>query len=247
MQRAFAAVRGKLESGSSCPEPAFALERQMQRLTRHLQKLAAAGRIADGALPLARQAVDVGRLVQDTLAVMRPIIDERRHHLTLALPLGPERVWADEAALQQALSILIENAAAYTPSGGQIAVTAEKHAEEMWLRVKDNGRGLPAQSLSDLLSLSAGARRFWQGDSDGLGIGLALARSLAEAHGGTLSAVSAGPGFGCEFVLRWPVWQEGLRIDEGSTGLPGNRSHLWRSPALLSLTSPSSSWSAAEA
>jgi PAS domain S-box-containing protein len=191
-------------------EPLADLHRQMQQLGRGLAKLEMAARVADHSLTVAKDAVDVCEVIDRAVAHLQPLLQERRHHLTMALPLFPEWVSADEACLEQAITVLLENAALYTNCAGVITLTVEHRADELWLRVKDNGQGLTPQDLPELLGLSAEAKRFWDGGSEGLGIGLALAHSLANMHGGTISVTSNGQGQGSEFVLRWPALSERL-------------------------------------
>jgi PAS domain S-box-containing protein len=185
-------------------EPAAVLEQPLRRLTSVLDSLAVARRIARDDLPLHKQPVELSAILDRAVEVACPLLHERGHHLTLALPLVPEWLDADADRLEQALLQLLDNAACYTEPGGELRLTAEREQDELVFRVRDSGRGISAEELPGLMELNARRQRFREG-GDGLGIGLALARGLVELHGGTLSATSGGPGQGSEFVVRLPA------------------------------------------
>src|SRR5262249_14467083 len=129
----------------------------------------------------------------------------RGHRLTVSLPPGPVTLDGDRLRLEQVLTNLLANAAKYTDPGGHIRLTAAVEAGLIVLRVRDNGRGIAA----DLLPRGVGVFRQGMDSGDrtagGLGIGLALVKSLVELHGGSVAASSGGPGTGSEFVVRLPA------------------------------------------
>ena len=100
---------------------------------------------------------------------------------------------------------LLTNAAKYTPSGGRIQLIAGVEGDEVVFRVRDNGVGIPPELLPRMFDLFAQGDRSLARSEGGLGIGLTLVRSLAELHGGTVTATSDGPGKGSEFVVRLPA------------------------------------------
>ncbi len=135
--------------------------------------------------------------------------------MTVSLPPGPVSLLADPSRLNQILTNLLTNAAKYTDPGGEICLTAEVAAGAVVLRVRDNGMGIAPELLPRVFDL------FQQGDGPdqacgGLGIGLALVKSLVELHGGNVSAFSRGAGTGSQFVVRLldcaPNFQEGSEI-----------------------------------
>jgi CheY-like chemotaxis protein len=134
------------------------------------------------------------------------------HHLSVQLP--NERLWVDGDAvrLAQILANLLNNAARYTQKGGQIALRARREGAQAVVSVRDNGPGFAPADLPQLFEMfGRGAR------STGLGIGLALARRLAEMHSGTLAGASEGASKGAEFTLRLPLAEAGDQSAAAST------------------------------
>jgi signal transduction histidine kinase len=129
----------------------------------------------------------------------------RGHRLTVSVPAEPVFLVADPLRLEQVLTNLLANAAKFTDPGGHIRLTAEAEAGQVVLRVRDNGRGIPRDLLPRVFDA------FWQAPGPasnggrGLGLGLALVKSLVAAHGGSVSAWSDGPGTGAEFIVRLPL------------------------------------------
>jgi signal transduction histidine kinase len=183
------------------------IERQSEHLTRLVNDLLDVSRVSRGKIQLETQTLDLSAVVRQAVEGCRPLIDARRHELILSLPSEPIPVKGDSTRLAQVVSNLVNNAAKYTDKGGRVEVTVEKEAgdrEHAVLRVRDNGRGLDAEAIANLFEL------FYQADvnldrSDGgLGVGLALVRSLVQMHGGTVEARSAGRGQGSDFLVRLP-------------------------------------------
>jgi signal transduction histidine kinase len=129
----------------------------------------------------------------------------RRHGLTVSLPADPVFLVADPSRLEQVLTNLLGNAAKFTEPGGHIRLTAEVEAEQVVLRVRDNGCGIAPDLLSHVFDLFRQGSDTGDQGPVGLGIGLALVRSLIELHGGSVAAYSDGPGAGSEFVVCLPV------------------------------------------
>ena len=114
------------------------------------------------------------------LETAQPLLELRRHELTVNVPDEPLRLWADPERLVQVLSNLLVNAAKYTPVGGLITVSVERQADQVRIRVRDNGIGIPAEKLSEIFRLfSRGAAPMSLPDTGGLGVGLAVARQRA--------------------------------------------------------------------
>ena len=136
---------------------------------------------------------------------MRPLVEERKHELLLSFTSTDLRLEADPTRLEQILVNLLTNAAKYTPAGGRIQLIAGVEGDEVVFRVRDNGVGIPPELLPRMFDLFAQGDRSLARSEGGLGIGLTLVRSLAELHGGTVTATSDGPGKGSEFVVRLPA------------------------------------------
>jgi CheY-like chemotaxis protein len=143
----------------------------------------------------------------------RPLIDVRRHKLTLALPPRPLKIEGDPTRLTQVVGNLVNNAAKYTEEGGDIHLSLERSVRddgvvEAVIRVKDSGVGIPPEMLGKVFDLFIQVERTIDRAQGGLGIGLALVRRLVEMHNGTVEAHSDGTDCGSEFVVRLPVIPE---------------------------------------
>jgi signal transduction histidine kinase len=189
------------------PELAIA-DRQIGHLIHLVGDLLDVGRLTRGKVELHREAVQLARVVADTIDDARPRIEHRAHQIAADVP-DDLLVDADRHRLRQVMESLLDNAVDNTPERGTIAIAAALDGPCVHITVRDDGRGIPAALLPSVFEL------FVQGEqpldrSDGrLGIGLTLARSLVELHGGTIEAHSDGPGHGATFTLRWPGASEG--------------------------------------
>ena len=181
------------------------MERQVQHMTRMVDDLLDVSRITRGKIELRKEVVDLASVVSRTVEATRPLIEDRRQELTVALPPVPVRLEADPTRLEQVLANLLNNAAKYTDQGGHIWLAAEQENGELVLRVKDTGMGLPAEMLSSIFEPFVQSDRVLHRSQGGLGIGLTLVRSLVEMHGGKVQAHSDGPGRGSEFIVRLPT------------------------------------------
>jgi len=137
--------------------------------------------------------------------IARPLIESRRHELSISLPPDPIPLLADAARIDQVLVNLLNNAAKYTEPGGRIALDVERDGDEAVVRVRDNGIGIDPALLPHIFELFTQAERSLDRSQGGLGIGLTLARRLVELHGGSVTARSEGVGTGSEFTVRLPM------------------------------------------
>lgn len=181
------------------------MERQVQHLSRLVDDLLDVSRITRGKIDLRKEVVNLATLVHRTLEAIRPLLDERQHTLTVSLPPEPIRLEADPTRLEQVLANLLHNAAKYTERGGRIEVQAQHQGNEVLLRVRDTGIGIPTDMLGRIFEPFVQSDRRLEQSQGGLGIGLTLVRSLVAMHGGTVEAHSDGPGRGSEFVVRLPT------------------------------------------
>src|SRR6185369_10584857 len=108
----------------------------------------------------------------------------------------------------------------YTPPHGRISLTARRLGDELEVRVKDNGPGIPADKLSSIFDMFTQVDRTAEQSQGGLGIGLTLVKRLAEMHGGSIEAKSDGEGQGSEFVVRLPILQKRAELSTPATDTP---------------------------
>jgi CheY-like chemotaxis protein len=181
------------------------IRRQMAQLTRLVDDLLDISRITRDKLELRRQKVDLGSIIHSAVEASRPGIDAAGHRLQISLPEQPVHLNADAARLAQVFSNLLNNAAKFTPAGGQIQIEARLDRRDVIIGVRDNGVGIACDALAYVFDMFRQVDESLERSQGGLGIGLTLARRLVEMHGGTVNAQSEGTGKGSEFTVRLPV------------------------------------------
>jgi signal transduction histidine kinase len=180
------------------------MDRQLNQLNRLIDDLLDLGRVIQGKIRLYTIKVNLAGVIQTAVEASRPLLDERRHELTVTLPPTPVLVNVDPDRLTQVVSNLLNNAARYTDPGGRIWLTMSRDADEVVLSVRDNGTGISPDVLPNLFDLFAQADHPRERSSDGLGVGLWLVKRLVEMHDGRVEARSDGPGKGSEFIVVLP-------------------------------------------
>lgn len=193
----------------NCRRAAQTIERNARTQAQLIGDLLDISRIIAGKLNLEMSNVELHTLTEAALSAARPSIIQRC--LTLVPGVSEEvDVYGDPTRLQQIITNLLNNAIKYSEDGGQIDVSLRRAGGVAELKISDTGVGMSAELLSRVFDV------FQQGGSPqrrkgGLGLGLAIARQLAEAHGGTLQAESPGEGRGSTFTLRLPVTSKSAR------------------------------------
>ncbi len=181
------------------------VQRQVKHMTRLLEDLLDVSRITLGKITLREEEVDISRVVRAAVELTRPLIVERHHDVTVTLPAQPLLVSGDAARLAQVVSNLLNNAAKYTDEYGKISVSAEREAQQVVIKVTDNGTGITPELLPRVFELFTQAERTLDRSQGGLGIGLALVKSLVTMHGGSVEARSENASVGSEFIVRLPL------------------------------------------
>ncbi len=202
-----------------------AMDRQVRHLVRLVDDLLDVSRINSGNIELCRVPVDLATLVEHAVELSLPLIEARKHHITVKLPPEPVRLHGDPIRLAQVMANLLNNAAKYMEPGGHIWVTAAQDGAEALLTVRDTGIGIREDLLPRIFDLFVQADRSADRALGGLGIGLTLVRRLVQLHEGTIEARSEGLGKGSEFIVRLPLLralslepQEGPEIRDGEPG-----------------------------
>ena len=181
------------------------MERQLQQMVRLIDDLMDISRVTRGKIELRKERLDLGTMIQAALETSRPLIEEAGHELKVTYPSEPVYLNADPTRLAQVFANLLNNAAKYTRRGGHIWLTAERQGEGVLVKVRDTGVGIPSDMLLRVFETFTQVDRSLDRLQGGLGIGLALVRSLVELHGGSVEARSDGPGHGSEFIVRLPL------------------------------------------
>ncbi|WP_313703244.1 ATP-binding protein [Massilia sp.] len=180
------------------------IARQVAHMTGLIDDLLDVSRVTRGLAVLQNAPVDLKRVVADAAEQVRPLVEARRHALALHLAAEPAFVEGDHKRLVQVLANLLNNAAKYTPEGGRLNLAMTVTPEQVAIVVGDNGIGIDPGLLSTVFELFAQAERTPDRAQGGLGLGLALVKSLVELHGGSVAADSGGDETGSRFTVRLP-------------------------------------------
>jgi signal transduction histidine kinase/CheY-like chemotaxis protein len=178
--------------------------RQAEHMTDLVNDLLDVSRVTRGLVTLEKDELDLNAIVSAAVEQVRPLIDARRHALTLQLSGEPAHVTGDRTRLVQVISNILNNAAKYTAPGGRIVLAVAVGDERATVSVRDNGVGIAPEVLPYIFDLFTQAERTPDRSQGGLGIGLALVKSLVALHGGTVHAHSEGLGQGSEFSICLP-------------------------------------------
>jgi signal transduction histidine kinase len=197
--------------------PLVILKRQTDQLTRLVDDLLDISRIQQGRLTLHERPVEIGEVLEQALETVQPLMREKRHNLTVERLRAPAFVLADQVRLVQCVANLLQNAAKYTRSGGEIRVTVAEAGAKISIAVRDNGAGIPAALLPHLFDPFVQRAETREHSRGGLGIGLAIVKRLIEMHGGSVEVASEGEGRGSTFTLH--LW----RLESAQApGAPGS-------------------------
>ncbi len=194
------------------------MNRQLEHMVRLIDDLMDVARISAGKLTLRREPVQLTAAVDMAVEASRTALQAGHHRLDLQLAAQPVWVNADLARLAQVLTNLLNNAAKYTPPGGQVTLALRRDGDEAVLSVTDNGIGIPPAMLDEVFQMFTQVDAALQREHGGLGVGLALARRIAVLHEGNIAAQSAGLGQGSVFTLRLPALPC-AGADPGSAGV----------------------------
>jgi signal transduction histidine kinase len=182
--------------------------RQVHHMTRLVDDLLDVSRVTRGLVTLTRVPLDVAKIVADAMEQAEPLIKSRQHRFDVTLPPLPLVVTGDHKRLVQVLVNVLNNAAKYTPSGGAIKLTVRGDGSNVKLIISDNGIGMSPELRSRVFELFAQADRNSDRSQGGLGLGLALVKSLVELHGGAVAVDSAGEQQGSTFTIILPGTQQ---------------------------------------
>jgi PAS domain S-box-containing protein len=182
------------------------IERQVNQMVRLVDDLLDISRITKGKLRLKTEPVELRAAMNRAAESARPFLDARRQNLSILLPTEPLWVEGDPGRLEQMAVNLLNNAAKYTEPGGLVRMTVAREGNEAVVRVADNGIGISPEMLPQIFDLFTQVDGVRSRSHGGLGVGLALVRTLVELHGGRVTAMSKGLGTGSEFAIKLPAF-----------------------------------------
>jgi signal transduction histidine kinase len=192
------------------------IDRQSSHLERLIDDLMDVSRISLGKVKLERKRVDLTGIVRQVLADPLDACETKGVGSSAVVPDRPIMIDADPVRVAQVLNNLRHNACKFTPEGGKVRVTVGRDGEEAVVSVSDTGLGLTPEQASGIFDMFTQFEGPMGGGTEGLGIGLSLAKSILELHGGTIEAKSEGPGKGSEFLVRLPLADPEAQDAEGA-------------------------------
>jgi PAS domain S-box-containing protein len=178
--------------------------RQVRHMTGLVDDLLDVSRVTRGLVELDEAPLDIAQIAADAVEQVMPQVEARRQRLEVRLPSAPALVCGDKKRLVQVLANILNNAAKYTQEDGMLRLDVEAGDTEVRIAVLDNGIGMAPELVARAFDLFAQAERSADRASGGLGLGLALVKSLVELHGGTVACDSPGLGLGSRFVIGLP-------------------------------------------
>jgi PAS domain S-box-containing protein len=181
------------------------ISRQVKHMTGLVDDLLDVSRLTRGLVDLERAPVNIQQVVHDAVEQVTPLIQSRKHHLALHLPTVTPIVNGDKKRLVQVMANILNNAAKYTPESGDIVLRVDVQPSHVVVKVTDNGIGMAPDLVARAFDLFAQAERTPDRSSGGLGLGLALVKSLTEMHDGDVHCESPGLGQGSTFTVRLPL------------------------------------------
>jgi signal transduction histidine kinase len=185
------------------------IERQVGQMTRLVEDLLDVSRVRSGQLHLQCERIDLRAVAAHAAQTVEFTMHQRNHSMTTSFPDAPVWLQADPARLEQVFVNLLLNAAKYTDAGGNVGLFVERQDGDAIVRIRDTGIGIAPDVLPHVFDLFVQADPSSRRADAGLGIGLALVRSLVERHGGRVTVASAGPGHGSEFAVFLPMHAAG--------------------------------------
>jgi two-component system, sensor histidine kinase len=181
------------------------ITRQVKHLSALVDDLLDVSRVTRGFVQLNKEVVDLNAIVDTAVEQSRPLMESRKHSLTVHHKGVHLFLIGDRNRLVQVVANLLNNAAKYTPEAGAITVTVHNNSSDAFVEVEDNGVGIDVGFLPRMFDLFTQAKRTPDRSQGGLGIGLSLVKSIVKLHGGEITVTSGGPGTGAKFTVSLPL------------------------------------------
>jgi signal transduction histidine kinase/ActR/RegA family two-component response regulator len=179
--------------------------RQVRHLSRLVDDLLDVARITQGKITLRQENVSLAAAIEAAIETVAPALNKKAHTLRTEMPDDSLYVIGDGVRIAQVLGNILSNAVKYTPQGGEIVIDVREAGDAVQIAVRDNGVGMSVETIPVIFDLFVQSQNSLERSEGGLGIGLPLARTLVELHGGQISAFSEGPGHGSEFIVSLPI------------------------------------------
>jgi PAS domain S-box-containing protein len=199
---------GKLETEAELEWAKETVLRQVKHLARLIDDLLDVSRISRGRIDLRKETINLSPVLNSAVEAVGPLLEERKHELSISLINGGLRLEADPVRLEQILVNLLTNAAKYTDAGGHVSISARHEGGDIVIKVRDTGVGITPELLPRVFDLFVQGDRTIARSEGGLGIGLTLVKKLVEMHEGEVSVESKGVGEGSEFTVRLPALEQ---------------------------------------
>lgn len=181
------------------------VHRQSSHMARLLDDLLDVSRVTQRKILMQEEIVDVVEATQEAISAVSHLFEAKGTTLHIDMSPVPLKITGDAARIQQIQVNLLSNAAKYTPDGGEVWLSVHQVDDEIAIKVRDNGVGLPPCMLESVFDLFVQSDHSLDRSEGGLGVGLTLVKAIVELHGGRISAHSDGPGCGCEFDVMLPM------------------------------------------
>jgi PAS domain S-box-containing protein len=209
------------------------MERQVDQMVRLIDDLLDVSRISRGRFELQKQTIELATLVSTAVETAQPTIEAGGHQLAISMPAEAIMLYADPVRLAQIIGNLLNNAAKYTKPGGQIWLNAHSEGGEAVISVRDTGLGIAANMLPRVFDMFAQIDSTLTRAQGGLGVGLTLAKTFVELHGGRIEAHSDGPDQGSEFIVFLPMMRDSQSHFAQKLALRNNRTSILRRQILI--------------
>jgi signal transduction histidine kinase len=197
----------KLRGAADTTRERGVIERQIRHMARLVDDLLDVSRLRRGAIELRRERFEIADAVARAVEMTSPVFAEKQHRLEVDVPAGLQ-IDADRIRIAQVLSNLLSNAAKYSESGAHVLLRVREEGGHVIIECRDTGIGMSADLVPRVFDLFVQGQRGLDRRQGGLGLGLTVARTLVELHGGTIEARSEGTGQGSTFVVRLPAAPE---------------------------------------
>lgn len=200
------------------------IERQVKHMVGLVDDLLDVSRVTRGLVEIEKLPQNIKTVISDSIEQAKPLIEIKKHQLELDLDVGQIFVSGDHKRLVQVISNILNNAAKYTQEQGQISLAVKVLNNTVMITVADNGIGISEKDQINIFELFSQAKRTSDRADGGLGIGLALVKSILKLHDGDISCKSSGLGLGSQFTITLPLLQE-EEIQETNSALPYVEQH----------------------